>query len=186
MSVLKNVVACLPFVALGACAHSGAVLGGGPPVANGYAIVSDASGNRVGVAMLTQDGTGTVHVRMHVAGLTPGVHGVHFHAVGSCVAPAFASAGGHFNPESKHHGLDNPAGPHAGDLPNMTVDAAGNADYDATTSRVSLTPGVNSLFDTDGSALVIHAAPDDNMSDPAGNAGARISCGTIQSGMAPG
>ena len=121
---------------------------------------------------------------MHVQGLTPGLHGVHFHAVGTCTAPAFASAGGHFNPESMHHGLNNPAGPHAGDLPNMMVDASGNADYEATTSRVSLSPGTNSLFDADGSALVIHAAPDDNMSDPAGNAGARIGCGVIQSGKA--
>ena len=185
MSMLKKVVACLPLAVLGGCAHSGAPLGGSPSVANGYAVVTGASGNRVGTASLTQGATGTVRVRMHVQGLTPGAHGVHFHAVGSCVAPAFASAGGHFNPESKHHGLDNPAGPHAGDLPNMTVDALGNADYDATTNRVSLTPGANSLFDADGSALVIHAAPDDNMTDPAGNAGTRIGCGQIQSGMAP-
>src|SRR5665213_2221871 len=145
MSMLKKVVACLPLAVLGGCAHSGAPLGGSPSVANGYAVVTGASGNRVGTASLTQGATGTVRVRMHVQGLTPGAHGVHFHAVGSCVAPAFASAGGHFNPESKHHGLDNPAGPHAGDLPNMTVDALGNADYDATTNRVSLTPGANTV-----------------------------------------
>lgn len=185
MSRLRNMVACVPIVAVVACSHSGAPLGGSSSVANGYAIVNDASGNKVGTATFTQGATGAVRVRMHVRGLTPGAHGVHFHGVGSCIAPAFASAGGHFNPQSAHHGLNNPAGPHAGDLPNMTVDASGNADYDVTTSRVSLTPGANSLFDADGSALVVHAAPDDNMSDPAGNAGARIGCGAIQSGMAP-
>jgi Cu-Zn family superoxide dismutase len=185
MSVLNSVVACVPLVVIAACSSSGAPLGGSTSAANGYAVVNDAGGNRIGTATLTQGATGTVRIRMHVQGLTPGLHGVHFHAIGSCVAPAFASAGGHFNPESKHHGLNNHEGPHAGDLPNMTVDASGTADYDAATSRVSLTPGAHSLFDADGSALVIHAAPDDNMSDPAGNAGARIGCGAIQSGVAP-
>jgi superoxide dismutase, Cu-Zn family len=206
MSLVKMVGAAAVPLVLAACVRSGAPLGGTPAssapgsastgapagsaaaaaAANGYVIVSDSSGQKIGTATLTQDGTGAVHVQMRAQGLTPGLHGVHFHAVGSCVPPAFASAGGHFNPEAKHHGLSNPAGPHAGDLPNMAVDSAGNADYRATTSRVSLVPGVNSLFDADGSALVIHAAPDDNMTDPAGNAGARLGCGAVQSGMAPG
>jgi Cu-Zn family superoxide dismutase len=186
MSVLTKVVVCLPFVALAGCSSSGAPLGGSSGVANGYAVVSDAGGNRIGVALLTQGATGTVRVRMLAHGLAAGVHGVHFHAIGLCEPPAFMSSGGHFNPGARHHGLANPAGPHAGDLPNITVDATGNADYDVTTDRVSLTPGTNGLFDSDGSALVIHAAPDDNMTDPAGNAGARIGCGVIHSGTAPG
>lgn len=148
-----------------------------------HAIVNDSAGREVATATFTQDSTGTVHVEMHAHGLSAGQHGVHFHAVGTCTAPMFASAGGHFNPDtSKHHGLNNPAGPHAGDLPNMLVDSAGNADYTATTKTVSLTPGLNSLFDTDGGALVIHATADDNMSDPAGNAGGRIGCGRIEAG----
>lgn len=179
----RNTVMLVPFAMLVGCASAGTA--SGTPVASGYAVVDDASGHSVGVAILAQDAGGGVRVRMPVRGLTPGIHGVHFHAVGSCVAPAFASAGGHFNPESRHHGLQNPAGPHAGDLPNMIVDASGDAIYDVVSSRVSLTPGANSLFDADGSALVIHAAADDNMSDPAGNAGARVGCGEIHSGTAP-
>ena len=178
MSVLKIVAAGIPLLALGACARSGAARGS--IVAAGHAVVDDARGSEIGVATLTQDAGGIVYVAMKVHGVTPGMHGVHFHAVGSCVAPAFASAGGHFNPDSKHHGINNPAGPHAGDLPNMLVDASGNADYAASTHLVSLTSEHNGLFDADGSALVIHAAPDDNMSDPAGNAGTRIGCGVIR------
>jgi Cu-Zn family superoxide dismutase len=191
MILVKTAGRALPVIAFGvpvllaACAHSGAMLGGATAAANAYAVVNDSSGNAVGTAALVQDAAGVVHIEMHAKGLTPGAHGVHFHAVGSCIAPAFASAGGHFNPEGKHHGLSNPAGPHAGDLPNMTADADGNADYTAMTSRVSLTPGAKSLLDADGSALVIHASPDDNMTDPAGNAGARIGCGVVQSGVTP-
>ena len=169
-------------MALGACAHGGSM---GVPVANAYAVVEDASGNRVGVAAFGQDASGAMHVRLLVHGLTPGLHGVHVHGIGSCTAPAFTSAGGHFNPGASHHGLSNPLGPHAGDLPNMSVDPAGNADYNATTQHFSLTPGSASVFDADGSAVVVHAGPDDNISDPAGNSGARIACGIIRSGIAP-
>ena len=148
-----------------------------------HAVVNDSAGREIATATLTQDSAGMVHIEMHVHGLSAGQHAVHFHSVGTCTAPTFASAGGHFNPDTtKHHGLNNTAGPHAGDLPNMLVDSAGNADYAATTSKVSLTPGPNSLFDRDGSALVIHATADDNMSDPAGNAGGRIGCGRVQMG----
>ncbi|MEO7218970.1 MAG: superoxide dismutase family protein [Gemmatimonadaceae bacterium] len=151
-----------------------------------HAAVNDSAGQQVAMATLTQDSAGTVHIEIRARGLSAGEHGVHFHTVGTCTAPTFASAGGHFNPDTtKHHGLDNPAGPHAGDLPNMLVDSAGNANYTATTNRVSLTVGPNSLFDSDGSALVIHATADDNMSDPAGNAGGRIGCGLIEKGAAP-
>lgn len=194
MSLMTGVLAGVALTACTACVSSGPMVaraggGGGTtpgagvgvaPVPPARALVDDAAGHRVAVASLTQAGDGTVRVSMHASGLAPGVHGVHIHAVGSCVAPAFTSAGGHFNPESKHHGVANPAGPHAGDLPNMTVDASGNADYEATTRRVTLTAGPNSLFDADASSLVIHAAPDDNMTDPAGNAGARIACGRIE------
>ncbi|MEO7041961.1 MAG: superoxide dismutase family protein [Gemmatimonadaceae bacterium] len=153
--------------------------------ATAHAVVSDSAGKQVATATFTQDSAGNVHVQMHAQGLTPGEHGVHFHAVGTCTAPGFASAGGHFNPDStKHHGLSNPAGPHAGDLPNMLVDSTGKADYTAVSSTVSLAPGAKSLFDADGSALVIHATADDNMSDPAGNAGSRVGCGVITSGPA--
>lgn len=184
---VKYLVACVPLVMLAACSQQKetAATGGTTVTTSAHAVVNDSAGKQIAMATFTQDSTGSVHVQMHVQGLTPGEHGVHFHAVGTCTAPAFASAGGHFNPDStKHHGLNNPAGPHAGDLPNIMVDSAGNADYTAVTTTVSLTPGTRSLFDADGSALVIHATKDDNMTDPAGNSGPRIGCGVIQSGPA--
>ena len=107
------------------------------------------------------------------------MHGLHIHTVGACT-PDFAAVGGHFNPTTAQHGLDNPNGPHAGDLPNLEIDADGNGTYEATTTLVTLDQGDNSLFDSDGSALVIHAAPDDLVTDPSGNSGDRIACGVIE------
>ncbi len=133
----------------------------------------DSSGNRVGVVELEQTASG-VRVTVQVAGIPAGTHGIHFHAVGKCDTPDFMSAGGHFNPTSKKHGLDSPDGPHAGDLPNLSVNV-----YTATTDRISLTPGPATLFDADGTALVIHANPDDQVTDPAGNSGGRIACAVI-------
>jgi Cu-Zn family superoxide dismutase len=186
MSVAKQIILCVPFAVLAACSQQKTPAAANTTVTTtAHAVVSDSAGKPIATAAIMQDSLGSVHVEMHVQGLAPGEHGVHFHAVGTCTAPAFASAGGHFNPDTtKHHGLSNPSGPHAGDLPNMLVDSTGKADYTAVTSTVSLTPGVNSLFDADGSALVIHATADDNMSDPAGNAGGRIGCGVIKAGPA--
>ena len=103
-----------------------------------------------------------------------------------CVAPGLfgqkLSAGGHYNPSGNLHGLDNPSGPHNGDLPNLIVNEAGIGRLNATTDRVTLSPGAATLFDADGSALVVHAGPDDNVSNPAGNSGARIACGVIEAG----
>jgi Cu-Zn family superoxide dismutase len=87
------------------------------------------------------------------------------------------------NPEAKHHGLENPEGPHAGDLPNVTAAADGQAVVDLVTPRVTLgSGGPNDLLDADGTALVIHASADDQKSDPAGNSGARIACGVVEKG----
>ena len=108
-------------------------------------------------------------------------HGIHFHGVGKCDAGTtpFASAGPHFNPDAKQHGLENANGPHAGDMPSVTVEANGSANVTLTTSRVTLGEGPRSLLDADGSAIVLHAAPDDQRTDPSGNSGARIACGVI-------
>jgi superoxide dismutase, Cu-Zn family len=138
----------------------------------------DAAGNVIGFAQFTEDATGQVHVTVHVKGLTPGLHGIHLHAVGSC-SPTFAAAGGHHNPLSHQHGLDNPLGAHGGDLPNLIVNSAGVGHLKAVTDRATLSPGASTLFDADGSALVIHADPDDQMTDPTGNSGGRIACGSI-------
>ena len=148
------------------------------------ATVKSANGDDRGTAELWQDRDNVVHVDVKLTGLPPGPHGIHFHAVGLCegtgAAAAFATAGAHFNPLGRQHGLDNAAGPHAGDAPNFTVAADGTARATFTTDRVSLTEGSTTLFDADGSAIVIHAAADDQISQPAGNAGARIACGVVR------
>jgi Cu-Zn family superoxide dismutase len=132
----------------------------------------------LGMAIFTQEAQG-VRISVTVKGLSPGEHGIHIHSVGKCEPPDFLSAGPHFNPTNKKHGLTNPEGPHAGDLPNLVVGEDGSAVYEHITDRVTLTPGELSLFDEDGSSLVIHAGPDDQMTDPAGNSGARVLCGVI-------
>jgi Cu-Zn family superoxide dismutase len=137
----------------------------------------------VGTASFTSTGTG-VRVVVQAQGLPAGVHGLHVHEVGRCDPPAFTSAGGHFNPTGRQHGLSNPAGPHAGDLPNLTVASSGVASYVATSQALALASGPSSVFDADGAALVIHAGPDDDRTDPAGNSGERIACGVIMRGAA--
>lgn len=147
----------------------------------GVASLQNVDGEYVGNAIFTQDSNG-VTVQVTVEGFlaaAAGAHGIHIHTVGAC-SPDFAAAGSHFNPTTMQHGLDNPAGPHAGDLPNLEVDADGNGTLEATTALVTLEDGDNSLFDSDGSALVIHAAPDDMVTDPSGNSGDRIACGVIE------
>ena len=120
-----------------------------------------------------------MHLNVHVYGLTPGLHGIHIHAVGSCVGPAFASAGSHYNPAARRHGLANPEGPHNGDLPNLVVNGEGIGHLSAKTELVTLAAGAATAFDADGSAVVIHAAEDDQVTDPTGNSGGRVACGVI-------
>jgi superoxide dismutase, Cu-Zn family len=138
----------------------------------------NANGQVVGMATLVQRGD-VVELEVEASGLEPGPHGIHFHEVGLCEAPGFTTAGGHFNPQGKQHGLDSPNGAHAGDLPNLTADASGNASGKVLTERITLDEGQLSVFDADGTALVIHATADDQMTDPAGNSGARVACGVI-------
>ena len=159
------------------------LLSGCAGLATGYrpeatAELRDATGRVVGTARLEQVGD-VVHIVVEMKGLPPGVHAVHIHAVGRCEPPDFASAGGHFNPGERQHGLLNPQGPHAGDLPNITIDADGTGRLETVTEGVTLGSGPTTLFDADGRALVVHASADDFETDPAGNAGARIVCGAI-------
>jgi superoxide dismutase, Cu-Zn family len=147
---------------------------------NAWASLQDTNGRTIGVAILTEDASG-LHVQVQATGLTPGVHGIHLHEVASCTPPSFQSAGGHFNPGQREHGLHNMDGAHAGDLDNLLVETDGTVAYTTTNSITSLGLGnpAASILDGNGSALVIHAGPDDNVTDPDGNSGARIACGVI-------
>jgi Cu-Zn family superoxide dismutase len=120
-----------------------------------------------------------VNIQLDLKNLPPGVHGIHVHQNAKCDAPGFTTAGGHFNPESKHHGLQNPQGPHAGDMDNITVGDDGTVKTTVVAANVTLGTGSNSVFANGGTALVIHGGPDDMKSDPAGNSGPRIACGVI-------
>ena len=146
----------------------------------------DAQGAEVGSVILAQ-GTSGVTIVGDLTGQTPGQHGLHFHMTGDCDgAGGFESAGGHFNPTEHQHGLENPDGPHAGDLPNVTAAADGTVTVNLTTETISLTEGDPAyVFDADGTALVIHAGPDDNVTDPAGNSGDRFACAVIEANTTP-
>lgn len=145
---------------------------------SGEATLKDKDGKQVGQATLIQTPEG---VRIAVSGfrLPPGVHGLHIHAVGVCQPPEFNSAGAHFNPAGKKHGLQSPDGPHAGDLPNLTANAIGEGGVDVVNKLVTLGPGPNSLFGENGTTIIIHAGPDDMKTDPTGNSGGRIACGVV-------
>lgn len=145
--------------------------------------LNGAAGGIRGGGEVWQDNNGQVHVDLQLQGLPAGTHAIHFHAVGKCdttPAPAFSTAGGHYNPANMQHGLSNPAGPHAGDAPNFITDANGSAHVQFVTNRVTITAGSATLFDADGSALVVHAGPDDQVSQPSGNSGDRIACGVLK------
>lgn len=136
-------------------------------------------GTTVGQASLTPKGDG-LWLEVDAIGLTPGKHGIHLHAVGTCTGPDFASAGGHWNPMNHKHGTDAADGPHMGDLPNIEADASGKAHLATELAMASLEGGTMGLLDADGAAIVIHAGPDDYKTDPSGNSGARIACGVIK------
>lgn len=143
----------------------------------GQASLRLANGAPAGTVRLLSSSTG-VNISVMATGISPGVHGAHLHQVGACDAPDFASAGGHLNPGQRQHGADNPAGAHFGDLPNLTAGPGGTGAVSAAL------PGTREevlarIFDGDGTAVVVHAGPDDYRTDPAGNSGARIACGVL-------
>lgn len=138
----------------------------------------NAQGQNVGSVLGTDLGEkGGIKLVLDVSKLPPGAHGLHVHAIGKCDPPDFASAGAHFNPDGKKHGLGNPDGPHAGDLPNLVVGQNGTAKVEIVAAGIPAGPK-HDLF-PDGAALVIHNNPDDEKTDPSGNSGARIACGVM-------
>lgn len=146
-----------------------------------HASIVNAQGTQIGTAKFAPAAQG-VKVTVKVSQLTPGEHGIHIHATGKCEAPAFTSAGGHFNPTGSHHGIHNAMEPHphVGDLPNLVVGKNGKGNATFTVEGATLEDGANSLFHEGGTALVIHAKADDLMSDPSGNSGDRVACGVIE------
>ncbi len=159
---------------LSGCA--GAMAGGA-----GYSTpLLDANGRQVGSVEITP-GTSATRLVVQSTGLPAGVHGMHVHETGRCDAPGFTTAGGHFNPTMRQHGMQNPQGPHLGDLPNLTVAANGTARAE-TTIAATVMGGTANLGKPGGTALVVHATADDMRTDPSGNSGARIACAVLSTG----
>lgn len=138
----------------------------------------NAQREEVGRATLTQTSAGVL-IDVRLTGIPPGPHAFHVHETGKCDAPDFESAGDHFAPHGRKHGFLVADGPHAGDIPNQTAQPDGTLAFEVLAAGISLSPGDASVFDGDGSALVLHAKPDDNRSQPSGDAGDRMACAVI-------
>jgi len=142
------------------------------------AVLINPDGEEIGTVAISEIAQG-LRIFAQAEDLPPGVHAFHIHETGQCDTPSFESAGGHYNPTGMQHGWDNPEGPHAGDFPNVHVHEDGKLAVEYFTAALTLSEGESTLFDDDGSAVVVHEGPDDYQSDPAGHAGARIACGVI-------
>lgn len=152
----------------------------GAPVDSIRVDLINSQGSPAGSALLSHD-AGGLRVAVRVTGLTPGEHDFHVHENGVCEPPDFQSAGGHFAPHGRQHGLQNPQGPHAGDMPNIRAGADGTADTTFVAPNLTLRANQpHSVIREGGTALMVHAGPDDHMTDPSGDSGARVACGVIR------
>ena len=150
---------------------------GGSEVAGQMRPLVNSSGAVIG-QVVSAEGTSNLVLRIDAGSLPPGAHGIHLHAVGRCDGPKFESAGPHWNPGGRMHGRDNPQGAHVGDLPNLTANSAGRASVELNVTRATAA-GIAPVADADGTALVIHAKPDDYRTDPSGASGDRIACAVL-------
>ena len=141
------------------------------------ALLKDTEGADKGRVTINPAGVGKLRLTFDAMSMPSGVHAFHVHTTGRCDAPAFTTAGGHWNPAMKQHGRDNPMGAHAGDMPNLTIGPDGRGRLTA-----EIDGDLAGLLDADGAAVIVHAAPDDFRTDPTGNAGARIACGVVTVG----
>lgn len=147
--------------------------------------LQDNEGEPAGTAEFVEGQNG-VTITVEVSdGVEPGRHGIHIHETADLSSSDFESAGDHFNPTDAKHGFDNPEGPHAGDLKNITVSEDGTASYQTVNDRITLSEGSNAVLDKDGSALIIHEMADDNRTndDPEtgpGMSGDRVAAGAIE------
>ena len=176
-SVLTPAALLLASLPLAACQTMDGADGAAGPAATGA--LATVAGAPVGTVSVSETATG-LSVRIAATAMTPGTYGAHIHAVGRCEGPAFASAGGHWNPTMRQHGRLNPAGTHSGDLPNLVVGADGTGTLAFTVAGGLAGPG--NLLDEDGAALVVHARADDERTDPSGNSGDRIACAVLSPG----
>ncbi|MBK4723296.1 superoxide dismutase family protein [Azospirillum sp. YIM DDC1] len=178
--VAATAVICLAAPALAQTANQGRTALPAPPAGQALAQAGlvDAAGQTIGTAAFIQTPSGVL-IQLRLDKIPPGVHGLHIHENARCQPPDFQSAGGHFNPGGRSHGLLDQGGPHAGDLPNVAASQNGQVWADILTDRVTLGTGTDSLFGGNGTALVLHATPDDYRTDPAGAAGGRVACGPI-------
>lgn len=173
---MRHVLMAMTALALAGCEND--AMKTGAPLAGGMtatASMRTSAGADAGRATATEV-AGGVRFTLDARGVPAGTHGAHVHLAGLCDAPTFETAGAHWNPSTTKHGTMNPQGPHAGDLPNLIVETSGRGTLGGTMPGVTMAQ----LLDSDGASMMIHAQPDDLMTDPSGNSGGRIACGVFQ------